>query len=264
MKSDDKRKNNIQKCGYVVDGEACMKFVHWTPGNSESFCQKHFRLWQWQINTRHPGYDRTAAHNDGIIIDASTSVLQEEMNWDQPSTQPRSANPVDTTRHNNGMTVNESIRAAHTNGIIVSSSTSIRQEEMNGDQPSMQTHSANPVDTRRNNNGMTINELISIQQEESIVIHATVQPLSAIQHCWNEPPNIDSARVKRAADNDDIHANASSGIQQEERVIAASTKKQLCPDDDMSHHDTLTIIPHYCLAQNRNDQQYCTRYRWEY
>ncbi len=46
MKSDDKRKKNIQKCGYVVDGEACMKFVQWTPGNSERVCQKHFQLWQ--------------------------------------------------------------------------------------------------------------------------------------------------------------------------------------------------------------------------
>jgi hypothetical protein len=83
MKSDDKRKKNIQKCRYVVDGEACMKFAQWTPGNSERFCQEHFPLWQRQINTCHPGDDRTAAHNDGIIIDASTSIQQEEMNGNQ-------------------------------------------------------------------------------------------------------------------------------------------------------------------------------------
>jgi hypothetical protein len=67
MKSDNKRKKNIRKCGYVVDSEACIKFAQWTPGNSECFCQKHFRLCQQQINTRHPGDDRTAAHNDGCI-----------------------------------------------------------------------------------------------------------------------------------------------------------------------------------------------------
>jgi hypothetical protein len=102
------------------------------------------------------------------------------MNGYQPSGQPRSANPVDTTRHNNGMIVNEPIRAAHNNCIIVNASTSVWQEEMNGDQLSMQPHSANPVDTRRNNNGMTVNESISVQQEESIVTQATVQPCSAI------------------------------------------------------------------------------------
>ncbi len=134
-----------------------MKFAQWTPGNSEHFFQKHFQLWQQQINTRHPGDDRMVAHNDCIIIDASTSIWQEEMNGDQPSMQPCSTNPVDTTRHNNGMIVNESIRVAHNNGIIVGASTSVPQDELNGDQPSAQPHSANPVDTRRNNYGMIIN-----------------------------------------------------------------------------------------------------------
>jgi hypothetical protein len=149
------------------------------------------------------------------------------MNGDQPSAQPRSANPVDTTRHNDGMIGNESIRVAHNNGIIVDASTSVWQEEMNGDQPSTQPHSANPVDTRRNNNGMITNESISIQQEQSILPQATVQPRSAIQYCQNEPPNINFTSVERAADNNDIHVDASSGIQQEERVITASTKEQL-------------------------------------
>ena len=72
---------------------------------------------------------------------------------------------------------------------------------------------------------MIVNESISVQQEESIVTQATVQPRSAIQHCQNEPPNIDSARVERVPDNDGIQVNTSSGIQQEERVIAASTKE---------------------------------------
>jgi hypothetical protein len=54
-----------------------------------------------------------------------------------------------------------------------------------------------------------------------------------IQHSQHEPPNISSARVKTAADNNDNHIDASSGIQQEERVITASTEEQLSPDEDM-------------------------------
>ena len=84
---------------------------------------------------------------------------------------------------------------------------------MNGDQLSAQPHSANPVDTRRNNDGMIVNESISVQQEKSIVTQTTLQPHSAIQNCQNEPPNINSTRVERAADNNDIHVNTSSGIQ---------------------------------------------------
>jgi hypothetical protein len=96
------------------------------------------------------------------------------MNGDQPSMQPCSTNPVDTTRHNDGMIINESIRVAHNDDIIVGASTSIRQEEMNGGQPSAQPHSPNPGDTRRNNDDVIVNESISVQLEESIVTQATV------------------------------------------------------------------------------------------
>ncbi len=90
---------------------------------------------------------------------------------------------------------------------------------MNGNQPSAQPHSTNPVDTSTNNDGISVNEPISIQQEQSIVTQETVQPHSVIQHSQHEPPNIDSARVETAADNNDNHINASSGIQQEERIF---------------------------------------------
>ena len=46
--------------------------------------------------------------------------------------------------------------------------------------------------------------------------------------------------MERAADNNDIHVDASSGIQQEERVIAASTKEQLSLDDDTRLCEVLT------------------------
>ena len=77
------------------------------------FATKNNCLWQQQISTCHPGDDRTAVHNDGIIVDASTSVWQEEMNGDQLFGQPPSTNPVDMTRHIDGMIINESIRVAH-------------------------------------------------------------------------------------------------------------------------------------------------------
>jgi hypothetical protein len=104
---------------------------------------------------------------------------------------------------------------------------------MNGNQPFAQPCSTNPVDTSTHNDGIIINEPISVQQEQSIFTQETVQPHSVIQHSQHEPPNMDSARVKTAADNNDYHVNASSGIQQEERVVTASTKEQLSPDDDM-------------------------------
>jgi hypothetical protein len=122
---------------------------------------------------------------------------------------------------------------AHNDGIILVASTSIWQQEMNGNQPSTQPCSMNPVDTSTHNDGIILNEPISLQQEQSIVTQETVQPHSVIQHSQHEPPNIDSARVETAADNNDNHVDASSGIQQEERVIAASTKEQLSPDEGM-------------------------------
>jgi hypothetical protein len=91
----------------------------------------------------------------------------------------------------------------------------------------------NPVDTSTHNDGIIVNELISIQQEQSIVTQETVQPHPVIQHSQHKPPNINSARVETAADNNDNHVDAYSGIQQEERVIAASTKDKLSPDEDM-------------------------------
>jgi hypothetical protein len=119
MASEDKRKNkNIRKSGYVVDSEACKKNVQWTPGNSECYCQKYFRLWQQQINTRHLGDDRTGAHNNGIILNASTSIWQQEMNHNQLFAQPCSTNPVDTSTHNDGIIVNELISVQQEQSIV--------------------------------------------------------------------------------------------------------------------------------------------------
>ncbi len=97
----------------------------------------------------------------------------------------------------------------------------------------MQPRSTNPVDTSTHNNGIIVNEPISIQQEQSIVTQETVQPHTLIQHSQHEPPNINSASVETAADNNNNHVHASSGIQQEERVISASTEEQFSLDKDM-------------------------------
>jgi hypothetical protein len=86
-----------------------------------------------------------------------------------------------------------------------------------------------------------------------------------IQHSQHEPPNIDSARVETAADNNGNHIDASSGIQQEERVIAASTKEQLSLDEDVrlreaSGNNSLPTPNSAPLHRTENDQQCCTRY----
>jgi hypothetical protein len=54
------------------------------------------------------------------------------------------------------------------------------------------------------------------------------------------------APVETAADNSDNHVNASSGIQQEEMIIAASTTEQLSLDEDMSQVKPQATIPHQC------------------
>jgi hypothetical protein len=126
---------------------------------------------------------------------------------------------------------------AHNDGIINDVSTSIWQQEMNGNQLFAQIRSANLVDTITHNAGIIVNEPINLQQEHSIVTQETLQPHSVIQHSQNEPPNIDLARVETAADNNNNHVNASSGIQQEERVIAAETEEQLSLDEDMRLHE---------------------------
>ncbi len=178
--------------------------MQWTPGNSERYCQKHFQLWQQQINTCRSRDDRAGAHNNGIIVDASTSIWQEEINGNQPSAQPHSANPVDTSTHNDGIIVNEPI---------------------------------------------------SVQQEHSIVTQETVQPHSVIQHSQHEPPNINSARAETAADNNDNHVDASSGIKQEERVLLQQPRNdfpqmRICisvkPQATISHQ---CQILHHCTEQ---------------
>jgi hypothetical protein len=51
---------------------------------------------------------------------------------------------------------------------------------MNGNQPFAQPRFANPADTSTHNNGIVVNEPISVQQEQSIVTQETVQPHSVI------------------------------------------------------------------------------------
>ncbi len=47
---------------------------------------------------------------------------------------------------------------------------------MDGNQPSTQPHSTNPVNTSTHNDGIIVNEPISVQQEQLIVTQETVQP----------------------------------------------------------------------------------------
>jgi hypothetical protein len=84
----------------------------------------------------------------------------QSLQHQQGTEQPQSTNPV------NGH-------------IIVSESTSIRQDELHSNQATVQPHSKNPVNATTDNNGIILNASASILNEELIVAQATTQPRNA-------------------------------------------------------------------------------------
>jgi hypothetical protein len=136
---------------------------------------------------------------------------------------------------------------------------------MNGNQPSTQPRSANPVDTSTHNDGIIVNEPLSVQQEQSIVTQETMQPHSVIQHSEHKPPNINSARVETAAENLTITLM---------HLLPFSKRKGLSLHQPRNNFPRMRICismkpqalfptnAKFCtIAQNRNDQQCCTRYQ---
>jgi hypothetical protein len=101
--------------------------------------------------------------------------------------------------------------------------------------------SKNPVDTRRDNNGIIVNDSISIHHKESIKAQSMLEPCSVNQHHQGDPPNIDSATVESAPDNNNNDVVPSSGIQQQEMFIAASSERQHTPDVERHLRDTFII-----------------------
>ncbi len=115
------------------------------------------------------------------------------MHLNQPTAQPRSANPV------NAMTDN--------NGIIVDASASILNEELIVAQATTQPRNATPIDTTKNNNASS-----RVLYDESLLDQATVQP------------RIENS-VNVMTDNDGITINASTTSISSEKLIEEPRSK---------------------------------------
>jgi hypothetical protein len=96
---------------------------------------------------------------DGIIVNASASILNEELIVAQATTQPCNATPIDTTKSNNA-----SSRVPHDEPLL--------------DQATVQPHNENPVNVTTDNNGITIDaSTTSISNEESIEEPCSATPI---------------------------------------------------------------------------------------
>ncbi len=181
----------------------------------------------------------TQPHN-AILIDtlgnnnASSRVSYDELLLDQATVQPRNENPVNVTTDNDGIPIN-------------ASTTSISNEE-SIEEP----RSATPIDMTANNYGNVFNptnrvchkesigaqptielesnapvELISSQHGEAVENNATLQPSSTNQNHCKEPSNTISPQDGAAVENNYCDVNASCEIQQWELDSAAATKQQM-------------------------------------
>ncbi len=208
---------------------------------------------------------------DGIIINVSAIILNEELIIAQATTQPRNATSIDTTENNNA-----SIRVPHdellldqatmqprnknpvnvmtdNNDITINASTtSILNEEL-----IEEPRSATPIDTTANNNGNVFNptnrvcheeligaqptielesnapvEPISPQPGQAVENNATTQPSSTTQNHCKEPSNTFPPHDGAAVENKNCDFDASFGIQQWELDSAAVTKQQIYSDEN--------------------------------
>jgi hypothetical protein len=204
--------------------------------------------------------------NDDVIVNASASILNEELTVAQATTQPCNATPNDMTKNNNA-------------------SSRVPYDELLLDQATVQPHNKNPVNVTTDNNGITINESttsilneelieeprfatpinttaknygnvfnltnricheesigaqptnelesnapvqpISPQHGEAVENNVTLQPSLTNQNHCKEPSNTISPQDGAAVENNDCDVNASCGIQQWELDSAAATKQQI-------------------------------------
>ncbi len=97
--------------------------------------------------------------NNGIIVNASVSILNEELIVAQATTQPRNTTPIDMTKNNNA-------------------SCRVPYNELLLDQATVQPRNENPVSVTTDNNGITINaSTTSISNEESIEEPRSATPI---------------------------------------------------------------------------------------
>jgi hypothetical protein len=97
---------------------------------------------------------------NGIIVNASASILNEELNVAQATTQPCNATPIDTTKNNN-------------------SSSRVPYDESLLDQATVQPCNENPLNVTTDKDCITINaSATSILNEESIEEPRSTTPIN--------------------------------------------------------------------------------------
>ena len=96
-------------CGFQGLGQEmpCQKLQQYGEGNINHYCLKHYdQSLQHQEGTEQP---RSINPVEGyIIISASSSIWQDELHLNQATAQPRSKNPIYATTNNDGIIVNAS------------------------------------------------------------------------------------------------------------------------------------------------------------
>ncbi len=205
------------------------------------------------------------------IINASTSILKEELVVAQATTQPRNATPIDTTKNNNASSrvlhdellldqatvqlrnTNPVNVTTKNNGITINASTT----SISNEQLTKEPHSATLIDTTANNYSNVFNptsrvwheeliearptielesnapvEPISPQHGVAVENNATSQPSSMNQNHREEPSNTISPQDEAAVENNDCDFNSSCGIQQWELDSDAATKQQIYSDEN--------------------------------
>ncbi len=213
----------------------------------------------------------SANNNNGIIINASARILNEELIVAPATTQSRSATPIDTTKNNNAssrvpydelLLDQATVQPRNENPVNVTtdndgitinaSTTSIWNEEL-----IEEPRSATPINTTANNYGNVFNptnrvchkesiraqpiielesnapvEPISPQHGEALENNATLQLSSTNQNHREEPSNTISPQDGAAVENNDCDVDASCGIQQWELDSAAGTEQQIYSDEN--------------------------------
>ncbi len=236
-----------------------------------SIWQDELHLNQATAQPRSKNPVNATTDNNGIIVNASASILNEELIVAQATTQPRNATPINTTKNNNASsrvlhdellldqatvqprTENPVNGTTDSNDITIdASTTSIVNEES-----IEEARSATPIDMTANNFGNVFNpanrvcheesigaqptiELesnapvkpISPQHGEAVENNATSQPSSTNQNHCEEPSNTISPHDGAAVENNDCDANASCGIQQWELDSTAATEEQIYLDEN--------------------------------
>ncbi len=209
---------------------------------------------------------------DGTIINASASILNEELIVAQATTQPCNTAPIDTTKNNNAssrvlhdelLLDQATVQPRNENPVNVTtdndgitidtSTTSILNEEL-----IEEPRSATLIDTTANNDGNVLNptnrvchkesigaqeptielesnaqvETISPQHGEAVENNATWQPSSTNQNHCKESLNTISPQDEAAVENNDCDFDVSYGIQQWELDSIAVTKQQIYLDEN--------------------------------